>query len=113
MPGEETCRYRGTRRVRCEAGRARWTRQHRSLTHVCEGIAHHLSEERMTRAINAIRSLIRSDKGQTMVEYTMITGIISIALVLAFVLVGATGILTGVGSLSEEIGGSLAGIIIP
>ena len=66
----------------------------------------------MTRAINAIRSLIRSDKGQTMVEYTMITGIISIALVLAFVLVGEFGILTGVKSLSEEIGSALSGVVV-
>ena len=68
----------------------------------------------MTRAINAIRNLIRSDKGQTMVEYTMITGIISIALVLAFVLTntGGTGILDGVKTLSETIGGKLSGITI-
>ena len=66
----------------------------------------------MTRAINAIRSLIRSDKGQTMVEYTMITGIISIALVLAFVLAGTTGVLTGVTSLSEAIGTALSGVVV-
>ena len=57
------------------------------------------------RLINRVMTWLRRDKGQTLVEYALIVGLVSIAAIVIMVLMG-----TEIGNVFDAITGELSGV---